>query len=100
MQVPPDTPTYDPRAKQKAEAKTARIPIKIVPAETLKKPVVAKAPVQTPTKPSVAKLVTVQAKVKPPVKPAAANANAKLAVVPPVAGKPVAVRPGAPVAPQ
>ena len=38
MQVPPDTPTYDPRAKQKAEAKTARIPIKIVPAETLKKP--------------------------------------------------------------
>jgi len=38
VQVPPDTPTYDPRAKQKAEAKTARIPIKIVPAETLKKP--------------------------------------------------------------
>ena len=29
---------YDPTAKQKAEAKTARIPIKIVPAETLKKP--------------------------------------------------------------
>ena len=38
MQLPPDTPTYDPRAKQKAEAKTARIPIKIIPAETLKKP--------------------------------------------------------------
>ena len=38
VQVPPDTPTYDPRAKQKAEAKTARIPIKIVAAETLKKP--------------------------------------------------------------
>ncbi|MEO6743873.1 MAG: lipoyl synthase [Caldimonas sp.] len=38
MQVPPDTPTYDPRAKQKAEAKTSRIPIKIVAAETLKKP--------------------------------------------------------------
>jgi lipoic acid synthetase len=38
VQLPPDTPIYDPRAKQKAEAKTARIPIKIVPAETLKKP--------------------------------------------------------------
>ena len=38
MQLPPDTPIYDPHAKQKAEAKTARIPIKIVPAETLKKP--------------------------------------------------------------
>ena len=35
-----DTPlsTYDPSAKQKAQAKTARIPIKIVPAEALKKP--------------------------------------------------------------
>ena len=32
------TPTYDPTAKQKAQAKTARIPIKVVPAETLKKP--------------------------------------------------------------
>jgi lipoic acid synthetase len=31
-------PVYDPSAKQKAEAKTSRIPIKIVPAETLKKP--------------------------------------------------------------
>ena len=30
--------TYDPSAKQKAQAKTARIPIKIVPAEVLKKP--------------------------------------------------------------
>ena len=29
---------YDPTAKQKAQAKTARIPIKVVPAETLKKP--------------------------------------------------------------
>ncbi|WP_234264335.1 lipoyl synthase [Hydrogenophaga sp. NFH-34] len=50
----PDTPTaplpdttvreaqpaasYDPTAKQKSQAKTARIPIKIVPAEVLKKP--------------------------------------------------------------
>ncbi|MGE0673862.1 MAG: lipoyl synthase, partial [Methylibium sp.] len=30
--------TYDPLAKQKAQAKTARIPIKVVAAETLKKP--------------------------------------------------------------
>jgi len=29
---------YDPSAKQKSQAKTARIPIKVVPAETLKKP--------------------------------------------------------------
>ena len=29
---------YDATAKQKAQAKTARIPIKIVPAEQLKKP--------------------------------------------------------------
>jgi lipoic acid synthetase len=29
---------YDPSAKQKAQAKTSRIPIKVVPAETLKKP--------------------------------------------------------------
>jgi lipoic acid synthetase len=29
---------YDPTLKQKSQAKTARIPIKIVPAETLKKP--------------------------------------------------------------
>jgi lipoic acid synthetase len=33
----PATP-YDPTAKQKSQAKTARIPIKIVPAEVLKKP--------------------------------------------------------------
>jgi lipoic acid synthetase len=32
------TTTYDPSVKQKAEAKTSRIPIKIVPAEVLKKP--------------------------------------------------------------
>ncbi|MCE4558218.1 lipoyl synthase [Pelomonas cellulosilytica] len=32
------TTTYDPTIKQKAEAKTSRIPIKIVPAEVLKKP--------------------------------------------------------------
>jgi lipoic acid synthetase len=29
---------YDPSAKQKSQAKTARIPIKIIPAEKLKKP--------------------------------------------------------------
>jgi lipoic acid synthetase len=33
-----DQPAYDPTAKQKAQAKTARIPIKVVPAEVLKKP--------------------------------------------------------------
>ena len=32
------TPAYDPTVKQKAEAKTSRIPIKVVAAETLKKP--------------------------------------------------------------
>jgi lipoyl synthase len=32
------TPAYDASAKQKAQAKTSRIPIKIVPAEALKKP--------------------------------------------------------------
>ncbi len=32
------TPAYDASAKQKAQAKTARIPIKVVPAEVLKKP--------------------------------------------------------------
>jgi lipoic acid synthetase len=31
-------PSYDASAKQKAQAKTARIPIKVVPAEVLKKP--------------------------------------------------------------
>jgi lipoic acid synthetase len=30
--------SYDASAKQKSQAKTARIPIKIIPAETLKKP--------------------------------------------------------------
>jgi lipoic acid synthetase len=33
-----ETPAYDASAKQKAQAKTSRIPIKIVPAEQLKKP--------------------------------------------------------------
>ena len=33
-----DPAAYDPSAKQKSQAKTARIPIKVVPAETLKKP--------------------------------------------------------------
>ncbi len=33
-----DSANYDASAKQKSQAKTARIPIKIVPAETLKKP--------------------------------------------------------------
>jgi lipoic acid synthetase len=32
------TPTYDPTVKQKSQAKTSRIPIKVVPAERLKKP--------------------------------------------------------------
>jgi lipoic acid synthetase len=32
------TPAYDPTAKQKSQAKTSRIPIKVVPAEVLKKP--------------------------------------------------------------
>ncbi len=31
-------PAYDPTTKQKSQAKTARIPIKVVPAEVLKKP--------------------------------------------------------------
>jgi lipoyl synthase len=34
----PANPAYDPTAKQKSQAKTARIPIKVVPAEVLKKP--------------------------------------------------------------
>ncbi len=34
----PNAPSYDASAKQKSQAKTSRIPIKIVPAETLKKP--------------------------------------------------------------
>ncbi|MGL4575486.1 MAG: lipoyl synthase [Burkholderiaceae bacterium] len=33
-----EKPAYDATAKQKSQAKTARIPIKVVPAETLKKP--------------------------------------------------------------
>ena len=37
--TPTPTPAYDPTAKQKAQAKTSRIPIKVVPAaEVLKKP--------------------------------------------------------------
>jgi len=34
----PEPTAYDPSAKQKAQAKTARIPIKVEPAEVLKKP--------------------------------------------------------------
>ena len=34
----PPAAGYDATAKQKSQAKTSRIPIKIVPAETLKKP--------------------------------------------------------------
>ncbi len=35
---PAAAPAYDPTAKQKAQAKTSRIPIKVEPAEVLKKP--------------------------------------------------------------
>jgi lipoyl synthase len=35
---PPTPPAYDASAKQKSQAKTSRIPIKVVPAEVLKKP--------------------------------------------------------------
>jgi len=38
MSDAPPNAGYDPLAKQKAQAKTARIPIKVVPAEALKKP--------------------------------------------------------------
>ena len=38
VHTPQDAANYDATAKQKSQAKTARIPIKIVPAETLKKP--------------------------------------------------------------
>jgi lipoic acid synthetase len=38
MSVPTPPTAYDPTAKQKSQAKTARIPIKVVPAEVLKKP--------------------------------------------------------------
>ncbi len=34
----PTEPVYDPSQKQKAQAKTSRIPIKVVPHETLRKP--------------------------------------------------------------
>ncbi|MDP1901124.1 MAG: lipoyl synthase [Rubrivivax sp.] len=37
MSMPPPA-AYDPRAKQKAQAKTSRIPIKVAPAEVLRKP--------------------------------------------------------------
>ena len=37
MSNPPAAP-YDPSTKQKSQAKTSRIPIKVVPAEVLKKP--------------------------------------------------------------
>jgi len=39
---------YDPSAKQKAQAKTARIPIKVVPAEALKKPAWIRVKAATP----------------------------------------------------
>jgi lipoic acid synthetase len=35
---PTESAAYDPTAKQKSQAKTSRIPIKVVPAEVLKKP--------------------------------------------------------------
>ncbi len=38
MTMSDTTTPYDPTVKQKAEAKTSRIPIKVVPAEVLKKP--------------------------------------------------------------
>ena len=38
LHTTPDGAAYDATAKQKAQAKTARIPIKVVAAETLKKP--------------------------------------------------------------
>ncbi len=38
MENPVPAPAYDPTVKQKAQAKTSRIPIKVVPAEVLKKP--------------------------------------------------------------
>ena len=38
LQIQPAQPAYDATAKQKSQAKTSRIPIKIVPAEVLKKP--------------------------------------------------------------
>jgi lipoyl synthase len=38
MQTDDPSTAYDPTAKQKAQAKTSRIPIKVVPHETLRKP--------------------------------------------------------------
>ena len=38
VRLSPDAGAYDASAKQKSQAKTSRIPIKIVPAEVLKKP--------------------------------------------------------------
>lgn len=38
MENPSPPAAYDPSAKQKAQAKTSRIPIKVAPAEVLKKP--------------------------------------------------------------
>ena len=38
MNTPIEPPLYDPTIKQKSQAKTARIPIKIIPVERLKKP--------------------------------------------------------------
>ncbi len=38
LSPPPITEAYDPTVKQKSQAKTARIPIKVIPAEKLKKP--------------------------------------------------------------
>ncbi len=38
MSNPTTPPAYDPTVKQKSQAKTSRIPIKVVPAEVLKKP--------------------------------------------------------------
>ncbi len=38
MSNPTTPPAYDPTVKQKSQAKTSRIPIKVVPSEVLKKP--------------------------------------------------------------
>jgi lipoic acid synthetase len=46
---PSAAPAYDPTAKQKAHAKTARIPIKVVPAEVLKKPAWIRVKAGSPT---------------------------------------------------
>src|ERR1700741_2723619 len=55
MTTPPGTPgaepaaSYDASAKQKSQAKTSRIPIKIVPAEVLKKPDLIRVRAGSPT---------------------------------------------------